>query len=44
MEHQIAWQGVCPRLRAALRVDGAGDVVEIAEDVECVEHTGEADR
>ena len=39
MEHHIARQCVCPCLRAALGVDGAGDVTQVAKDVECVKHT-----
>ena len=41
MQERVARRDVVPRLSAALGVDGAADVGEVAEEVETVEHTDE---
>ena len=41
MQERIAGRDVIPCLDAALCIDGASDVGEVAEDVEAVEHTDE---
>ena len=42
MQEGVAGQGVGVGLGAALRVDGAGDIAELAEEVVAVEHDDEA--
>lgn len=41
MEEHIAVQGVGPCFGASLRIDGLGDVAELVEQVEAVEHQEE---
>ena len=42
MEHGVLGSDVAPGLCAALGVDGAADVAELTEEVEGIEHHGEA--
>ena len=42
MEHGVLGSDVAPGLGATLGVDGAADVAELAEEVEGIEHDGEA--
>ena len=42
MEHGVLGSDVAPGLGAALSVDGATDVAELTEEVEGIEHDGEA--
>ena len=42
VEHGVLGSDVAPGLGATLGVDGAADVAELAEEVEGIEHDGEA--